>query len=104
MQPLIAITVGEVINFETGENWTPTIYGQFRTYTDAVVRAGGVPFIVPLVDDDAVLRRLYDQCAGLLLSGGHDIEIESATRTALPPRVKVSTSPKRDKQEKQLLE
>ena len=101
MQPLIAISVGEVINFETGQNWTPVIYGQFRTYSDAVVRAGGAPFIVPLVEDKTALKRLYEQCHGLLLSGGHDLE--PADRNASQPRIKISTSPHRDKQEKQLL-
>jgi putative glutamine amidotransferase len=101
MQPLIAISVGEVINLETGQNWTPVIYGQFRTYSDAVVRAGGAPFIMPLVEDETVLKRLYEQCHGLLLSGGHDLE--PANRNAVPARIKISTSPHRDRQEKQLL-
>jgi putative glutamine amidotransferase len=100
MQPLIGVTVGEVVNLATGQNWTPTIYGQFRTYCDAIVRAGGAPFILPLVDDEAVLRRLYGQCAGLLLSGGHDVE---SARQSSPPRIKISRSPRRDSQEKQLL-
>jgi putative glutamine amidotransferase len=101
MQPLIAITVGEVINFDTGQAWTPTIYGQFRTYTDAVVRAGGAPLMLPLVDDETALRRLYDQCSGLLLSGGHDLKAVSGDNP--PPRVKMTASPRRDKQETQLL-
>jgi putative glutamine amidotransferase len=104
MQPVIGITVGEVISFETGKAWTPTIYGQFRTYTDAVVRAGGAPFILPLIDSETVLRRLYEQCAGLLLSGGHDLEPARYNGSSnAPSQAKVSTSPKRDKQELQLL-
>jgi putative glutamine amidotransferase len=101
MQPLIAITVGEVINYENGEAWTPIIYGQFHTYTDAVARAGGAPFIIPLVDDEAILRKLYDQCHGLLLSGGHDLD--PGTYNAPPAPVKLKPSSKRDKQELQLL-
>lgn len=101
MQPVIAITVGEVININTGEVWTPIVYGQFHTYTDAVVRAGGAPFIVPLVDDEVVLRRLYEQCDGLLLSGGHDLDQD--TYNAPSPQVKINVSPRRDKQEIQLV-
>jgi putative glutamine amidotransferase len=104
MQALIAITVGEVINFESGEAWTPTIYGQFHTYTDAVVRAGGAPFILPLVDDEQVLRTLYDKCDGLLLSGGHDLDMIAEENTpGARLQVKVSTSPRRDKQEIQMV-
>lgn len=102
MQPVIAITVGEVINFESGKAWTPTIYGQFHTYTDAVVRAGGAPFILPLVDDDEVLRTLYEKCEGLLLSGGHDLDLMDE-ETPVSLKVKVNTSPRRDKQEIQML-
>jgi putative glutamine amidotransferase len=104
MKLVIAITVGEVINFESGEAWTPTIYGQFHTYTDAVVRAGGAPFVLPLVDDEQVLRTLYEQCQGLLLSGGHDLDLIAAENTpGARLQVKVNTSPRRDKQEIQLL-
>jgi putative glutamine amidotransferase len=101
MRPVIAITVGEIINISTGKVWTPVVYGQFQTYTDAIVRAGGAPFILPLVDDEAALKRLYQQCDGLLLSGGHDLSQTSPGR----PRALTSfnVSPRRDKQEVQLL-
>ncbi len=104
MKPVIAITVGEVINFESGKAWLPTIYGQFRTYTDAIVRAGGAPFVLPLVDDENVLRALYKLCDGLLLSGGHDLDVAAKeANSGARLKVKVNTSPRRDKQEMQLL-
>ena len=101
MQTLIAITVGEIINYERGEAWIPLMYGQPRTYVDAVVRAGGAPFMLPLVDSSQALRQLYEQCAGLLFSGGHDLASTSQHR--VHAQLKFSTSPRRDKQEKQLL-
>jgi len=55
-----------------------------------------------LVDDEEVLRELYDQCDGLLLSGGHDLDVQSED-TPVKLHIKVSTSPRRDKQEIQLL-
>jgi putative glutamine amidotransferase len=103
MQPFIAVTVRELI--DNSEEWTPIVYGQFHTYTDAVVRAGGVPIIVPLIDHRPVLRRLYDQCDGLLLSGGNDLD-PSTYKSALSSRARNrarSVSPRRDKQELQLL-
>lgn len=102
MKPVIAITVGEIVNISTGKVWTPVIYGQFQTYTDAVVRAGGAPFILPLVDDESVLRLLYKKCDGLLLSGGHDLS-QGFPKDKKPSKT-FSVSPRRDKQELQLLE
>lgn len=101
MRPVIGITVGEIINISTGKVWTPVIYGQFRTYTDAIVRAGGAPFILPLVGNKIVLRKLYEQCDGLLLSGGHDLSQNSPKHSKSPKHFGVS--PHRDKQEAQLL-
>ena len=102
MQPVIAITVGEVVNVSTGKLWTPVVYGQFQTYTDAIVRAGGAPVIMPLIGDKAVLRRLYEQVDGILLSGGHDIS-QNAPRHPKSSK-NFNISPRRDKQEVQLLE
>jgi putative glutamine amidotransferase len=98
MQPLIAITAGEVIN--KGYAWTPVVYGQFHTYTDAVVRAGGIPIIVPIIDNELMLRKLYDQCDGLLMAGGNDLDpvVYRADKSSLTR----SLSPRRDKQETQL--
>jgi putative glutamine amidotransferase len=102
MSPIIAITVGEIINYDVGELWTPTIYGQSHTYTDAIVQAGGAPFILPLVDDEDVLRALYEKTAGFMLSGGHDLE--PARYNSKQTYAKLITSPRRDKQELQLLQ
>jgi len=107
MQPFIAVTVREVI--DNGDKWTPIVYGQFHTYTDAIVHAGGVPVIVPLIDDQSVLRRLYEQCSGLLLTGGNDLD--PGTYKKAPAAISAgqghghgrNVSPRRDKQELQLL-
>ncbi|HEV7454421.1 MAG TPA: gamma-glutamyl-gamma-aminobutyrate hydrolase family protein [Candidatus Saccharimonadales bacterium] len=72
MKPIIAVTAGLVPNRD--EPWAPETQGQSHTYIDAIVRAGGVPFIVPVVDDEAVLRRLYDLADGILFAGGNDLD------------------------------
>jgi len=109
MKPFIAITAGEFIN--NGEKWLPVVYGQFHTYTDAVIRAGGVPFMIPLTDDKTVLRQLYEQCGGLLLPGGSDLDPKAYNMPSSSNKVNAAThplqtrlSPRRDRQEKQLLE
>ena len=45
-----------------------------ETYTNAILEAGGLPFILPTVSDEAVIRALLDQIDGLLLSGGGDVD------------------------------
>jgi putative glutamine amidotransferase len=71
MKPLIGITAGEIKN--KLYPWGPIVYGQCHTYVDAVIRAGGVPVILPITDDFSVLRALSDKLDALLLSGGNDI-------------------------------
>jgi putative glutamine amidotransferase len=54
-------------------NRTP-IYAQSVAYMQAIVQAGGVPFLIPLNLPAPSLRRLYDQTSGIFLAGGGDID------------------------------
>jgi putative glutamine amidotransferase len=65
-----------------------------RTYIDAVASAGGAPFLIPLVDDEEVMRALYERIDGLLLSGGGDIEPSRYGEEPIPELG--STDPLRD--------
>jgi putative glutamine amidotransferase len=95
MRPIIAITSGEILR--SGDEWAPVVHGQSHTYIDAVIKAGGTPFLLPVTDNKDVLRQLYEKCDGILLSGGNDID------PSLYGAEKVFTgksiSNKRDKQE-----
>lgn len=44
-----------------------------RAYSDAVTRAGGIPYLLPLTDDPILIGAYLDDVDGLLLSGGDDI-------------------------------
>jgi putative glutamine amidotransferase len=70
MKPYIGITCGTFRD----RDWCPPANILRQTYTDAIATAGGVPFLIPVVEDEAVLRALYDRLDGLLLSGGGDID------------------------------
>jgi putative glutamine amidotransferase len=48
--------------------------GQNQTYLRAVVRAGAAPLLIPHLTDVSMLRALYENLDGLLLSGGGDID------------------------------
>jgi len=102
MQPLIAITAGEVVNHHYV--WAPVVHGQYKTYVDAVVRAGGAPLLMPILQDAATLRRLYEQCDALLLSGGDDLHPRYyQARVSSPARRSRRASLQRDRQELLLL-
>jgi len=99
MQPLIGVTAGETINQLYPH--APAVQGQSHTYIDAVVRAGGAPIILPLTEDKKVLHRLYEQCQGILFSGGNDLDPASYGDQPVDKTVDFSTE--RDRQEIQLL-
>lgn len=71
-QPIIGITAGEIVNKD--EPWAPVTHGQSQTYIEAIVHAGGIPFILPLVDDPVVNRAMYDYADAILFAGGNDID------------------------------
>jgi len=45
----------------------------YRDYTDAVERAGGVPVLLPVVEDPALVDSQLDLIDGLILVGGRDL-------------------------------
>jgi len=50
------------------------INAQNRSYTQAIVQAGGAPVLIPLDVDEETLRAIYNLTDGLLLSGGGDVD------------------------------
>ena len=71
MQPVVLLTCDHI----PAENGL-VFHRLFRTYTDAILRAGGFPLIVPAQPDAEVLERLADAADGLLLTGGCDLRAE----------------------------
>ena len=45
-----------------------------RTYTDAIIKAGGIPFILPQVNDAAQAAEMLHHVDGLVLTGGGDLD------------------------------
>jgi putative glutamine amidotransferase len=69
-RPLIGITTGPLPPrppYSAGMR-------QNRAYARAIAAAGGLPVLLPLLDDPAVLRALYARLDGLLLPGGGDVD------------------------------
>lgn len=42
-------------------------------YVRSVIEAGGIPFIIPMNNDEEVIENQLDLVDGLILSGGHDV-------------------------------
>lgn len=78
MRPLIGVTTSEV---RSPQRATPIPEGEPRvrelalglTYMRAVEAAGGLPLVIPLLDDEAI-EPLLDRLDGICLSGGPDID------------------------------
>lgn len=47
-----------------------------QSYCRAIFAAGGIPLLLPLIEEEGPLRRLYDLVDGLLLAGGGDVAAE----------------------------
>lgn len=72
-KPVIGIS-GSITVMESGR-----FPGYRRTYVNedyvtAVKMAGGIPLVLPMIDDETVIDDYMNVIDGLVLSGGHDVE------------------------------
>jgi putative glutamine amidotransferase len=44
------------------------------TYINAVIRAGGVPVVIPVTDDSEILSTILDRIDAVIMTGGEDID------------------------------
>lgn len=72
MRPLIGIACHADFRQESGR----PIYCNNRAYSHAIEQAGGIPVLIPFLDDVAALETLLVRLDGVLLSGGVDIAPE----------------------------
>lgn len=66
-------------------------------YISAIIRADGIPFIIPTIEDLGIVRKMLDKVDGLLMTGGNDIDPKYYNQRAIPEIG--SIVPKRDKQD-----
>lgn len=69
MRPLIGIACHADFRQESGR----PIYCNNRAYSHAIEQAGGIPVLIPFLDDVTSLENLLVRLDGVLLSGGVDI-------------------------------
>src|SRR5581483_7741643 len=70
MRPLIGIPCQADYREGSGR----PIYCNNRTYVHAIENAGGVPVLIPMLNDVSLLESLLVRLDGLLFSGGVDID------------------------------
>src|SRR5690606_26715956 len=70
-RPLIGITAG--LRTPQNDREVPT-YVSYTRVADNVMKAGGLPVLIPVGVDDEALRGIYDRLDGVLLPGGGDID------------------------------
>jgi putative glutamine amidotransferase len=70
MRPLIGIPGHSDYRAESRR----PIYCNNRAYTHAIEHAGGIPLLIPLLDDLTSLEKLLPRLDGILLTGGVDIQ------------------------------
>ena len=93
-QPLIGIV--PLIDYQRDSLW------MLPGYLNGIIRAGGVPVMLPLTSDPDVLYRAMDVCSGFLLTGGQDVSPQLYGDRPLPQCGEVS--PERDAMETMLLQ
>ncbi len=60
-----------------------------RSYTDAVARAGGIPVILPQVDDPLTAAEYISRLDGILFTGGVDVDPSRYGETVLNESVEI---------------
>lgn len=69
--------------------------------TEAIMECGGVPFMLPLIDDVEAIRQVMDMCDGFLFTGGQDIDPAIYGEEKIPECGEIS--PERDRLERIVL-
>lgn len=86
MRPLIGISADFVAHFPSPER-DRSYTKLYHHYYHAIIRAGGLPVVIPVFNDSAQLVELVAQLAGVVLSGGDDYPLNTS---GIPPHPKTT--------------
>jgi putative glutamine amidotransferase len=81
MPPIIAVLANQQ---QTGTGDFTTQEAAQRAYVDAILAAGGAPFILPVIEDEARVAALLERAEGLLITGGADVAPDAYGEQPLP--------------------
>src|SRR5215510_13867317 len=63
-------TIGITPDYSLRANQPSAIYELKVAYADAVIKAGGLPFVLPYSDDRSCIDAYLDRISGLVVTGG----------------------------------
>lgn len=99
-KPVIGISSSYKYQKSTNErsgNPLQEVHSLADEYVTAVIRAGGIPIIVPIIDDLEIVKEMLDNVDGFILSGGEDLDPKHYNKRAIAEVGLII--PKRDKQD-----
>jgi putative glutamine amidotransferase len=83
-RPIIGIPTQTLHSIEGIPEGLPESWVMNQRYSRVVAAAGGLPVMIPLLNDEDTLRALYDRMDALLLPGGVDLDPATYGETPLP--------------------
>jgi putative glutamine amidotransferase len=83
-RPIIGIPTQTLHSIEGIPEALPESWVMNQRYSRVVAGTGGVPVMIPLLEDEGSLRALYDLTDGLLIPGGVDLDPATYGESPLP--------------------
>ncbi len=83
-RPIIGIPTQTLHSIDGIPEGLPESWVMNQRYSRVVAAAGGLPVMIPLLDDEDTLRALYDRMDGVLIPGGVDLDPATYGEAALP--------------------
>ena len=94
--PVIGLTSSFMVKEENEHIFLP------KSYFESIRHFGGIPLLIPVFAREEELNYLLDQCDGLILTGGDDIDPVLFGETVLNDTVVIA--PERDSQEGKVID
>lgn len=82
--PIIGITTQTLHSIDGIPEALPESWVMNQRYSRVVAGVGGLPVMIPLLDDEEILRALYDRMDAVLLPGGVDLDPATYGESPLP--------------------
>lgn len=83
-RPIIGIPTQTLHSIDGIPESLPESWVMNQRYSRAVAAAGGLPVMIPLLDDEDTLRALYDRLDAVLIPGGVDLDPATYGESPLP--------------------
>jgi putative glutamine amidotransferase len=83
-RPIIGIPTQTLHAMDGIPKGLPESWVMNQRYSRVVAAAGGLPVMIPLLEDEDTLRALYDRMDGVLIPGGVDLDPTNYGETPLP--------------------